>query len=206
MNNPLKDFIDQMCSIVQRLSELPNREEEGTLKRFWFPVCLVDRDREWEEVELSCTLRWEADLNYKICSDRWWRRQLCRWAHGDSEECGGREYIALKKNVKMIGKNFLQHAQQNFRVDKKRSYADFRGTREKMFFDSHTLLYLPVSLFPQNVLSERSLAFDRMSNARQQSECGFVSDAKIWEITRGYRETIVEYVQLPKIIDFSVGL
>lgn len=198
----MKEFILGLQSIIK---ELP-RDEDGNLNYALY-VSINDYLSQ-DSLEFRFTLSWSKGLDFKICSDSWWRRKLCYLAHGDTA-CGGREYVILEEKVKSVYKQIVQYSKKGVFKECKIS-GSWDADKEILGIFMNVKIRVPKYLLSDETASLRKQTYEQLLKVMKERGCGFISEERDSDLFFYYKESLYREVgpihEIRPITDLIINL
>jgi hypothetical protein len=123
--NPVKQFLDDVKSILEPLSKLVDPGETTGVECRAYSLYFMSMGK----VHVRFNIQWDTNIDFNNCAEWWLPRLLCRLAHGD--QCGSAEYASLKRSAKKAYADVLKHFQGSEFIEKN-TYSNFKMDRERV--------------------------------------------------------------------------
>lgn len=182
----IEEFLVELHSILKNLP----RDDDVFPREI--TVTLYDYFSD-DGLDFRCWVSWGKSLDYRICSDQWWRRQLCRWAHGD--ECGSKEYVTLKRQVKNTYKEIISHYRRSFFTQKSLRNS-WKADKEMMFIHVNMELRVPSNLLSGKVAVLRARTCESVWKIIEERKCKEIGGDREPELFKEYKGALMEELGL----------
>lgn len=200
----IEEFLQGLRAVLEKLP----LDEDGKITGEFFVINVWDKLYHYDvrdDIGFRCTFVWNQCLDYRICSEGWWWRNLCRLAHGD--ECGSKAYLALRKKVKQVRKGVLVYCKESV-FESNYPECVWAGNRDVLQFSLKITVDVPVRLLSRQVFSTHWRVRELARKLKREKGCSVwdIKDKEFLDMVSQYRQSLVQEVGFAQRVEhYSYG-